>query len=100
MIATGRADGIIGKNYSENKYKTGIFANIEISIPDPYKEGIHWYKISIMVPEKDIEDARRKLKPGRFINLRHIEITGKKREDENILMGLRTRWCDVVVREQ
>ena len=97
MIATGRADGIIGEEIIENKSKIGSFMNIEISIPDPYKEGVHYYRVSILVPDKNIEDARRKLKPGRSINLRHLEITGNKKGG-NVFMGLRSQWRDVVVR--
>lgn len=69
-----------------------ILLQLKLVAKDPYKSARHYYNCAVIVPFKFIEQARKKLVPGQFIQIRLGELKGRKTENGAIFNDVITKW--------
>jgi hypothetical protein len=76
----------------ERQSQSGVWFNFVVIAKDPYREIRHYYKISMHVPIEYIDLARDAIQVGKFIQIRHGELAGRRLDSGTIFMTVSTKW--------
>lgn len=86
--------GVISKDSEIEKYQTdkGVTLTFQVVAKDPYQDKRQWTSVSLYVPKEHIEEARKKIVPGKPIQVRIGELAGNKTDKGYVWMRIKTKW--------